>query len=217
MSPALAPMPENPTMAPSGRTGGGLRERKKQRTRDSIQRVAMRLFLEQGYEATTIEQIADAVEISPSTFFNYFPSKEEVVFADDFEPLVARLFLDRPRDEPMSVALRHALMAVLPGVIDSDRDLMLARGRLALQTPALKGRLWQDLEKTQDLVRTLIAERTGRDPEDFELRVVAGALVGALYAAVMEWTRQDGRADMMDLLNRALDTVENGARIDPTG
>jgi AcrR family transcriptional regulator len=210
-------MPENPTMAPSGRTGGGLRERKKQRTRDSIQRVAMRLFLEQGYEATTIEQIADAVEISPSTFFNYFPSKEEVVFADDFEPLIARLFLDRPRDEPMSVALRHAMMAVLPGVVDNDRDLMLARGRLALQTPALKGRLWQDLERTQDLVRTLIAERTGRDPEDFELRVIAGALVGALYAAVMEWTRQDGRADMMDLLNRALDTIENGARIDPTG
>jgi AcrR family transcriptional regulator len=217
MSPAPAPMPENPTMAPSGRPGGGLRERKKQRTRDSIQRVAMRLFLEQGYEATTIEQIADAVEISPSTFFNYFPSKEELVFADDFEPLIARLFLDRPRDEPMSVALRNAMTAVLPGVVDRDRDLMLARGRLALQTPALKGRLWQDLEKTQDLVRTLIAERTARDPEDFELRVVAGALVGALYAAVMEWTRQDGRADMMDLLNRALDTVENGARIDPTG
>src|SRR5258708_40338043 len=195
----------------------GLRERKNQKTRESIQREAMRLIGKQGYEQTTIEQIADAVEISPSTFFNYFPSKEEVVFADDFEPLIARLFLGRPRDEPMSVALRHAMMAVLPGVVDSDRDLMLARGRLALQTPALKGRLWQDLERTQDLVRTLIAERTGRDPEDFELRVIAGALVGALYAAVMEWTRQDGRADMMDLLNRALDTIENGARIDPTG
>ena len=68
----------------------GLRERKKQKTRESIQRTALRLFERQGYEETTIEQIAAAAEISESTFFNYFPTKEDVVLYDAYDP-VAKL------------------------------------------------------------------------------------------------------------------------------
>ena len=86
----------------------GLRERKKQKTREAIQREAMRLFQEQGYEATTIEQIAEAVEISPSTFFNYFPSKEDVVFTDPYDPLFISTFLERPGEESLGTAFRRA-------------------------------------------------------------------------------------------------------------
>src|SRR5437879_13434513 len=108
-------MGENPIMASSDRPPKrvdpalpptGLRERKKQRTRDAIQREAMRLFQEQGYEATTIEQIAAAADISPSTFFNYFPTKEDVVFNDPYDPLFIPLFLERPSAESPSEALR---------------------------------------------------------------------------------------------------------------
>ncbi|TMB71576.1 MAG: TetR family transcriptional regulator, partial [Chloroflexi bacterium] len=87
----------------------GLRERKKQKTRESIQRAALRLFVKQGYEETTIEQIAAAAEISPSTFFNYFPTKEDVVLFDAYDPMAIRMFLERPKDEPLNVVVRRVL------------------------------------------------------------------------------------------------------------
>ena len=98
----------------------GLRERKKLKTRESIQREAMRLFQMQGYEETTIEQIAAAVEISPSTFFNYFPNKEDVVLYDAYDPVVASLLSERPATEPLSIAMRCVLEA-MGGVFDRDR------------------------------------------------------------------------------------------------
>jgi AcrR family transcriptional regulator len=91
-------MPE--TITPIART---LRARKKQKTRESIQREAMRLFGKQGYDQTTVEQIAAAADISPSTFFNYFPTKEDVVLYDAYDPVLASLLLERPADEPLSV------------------------------------------------------------------------------------------------------------------
>src|ERR1700694_4811294 len=103
----------------------GLRERKKQKTKEAIQREAMRLFQEQGYEETTIEQIAEAAEISPSTFFNYFPTKEDVVLYDRYDPMIASLMLARPSEEPPSVVMKH-MFETLGGVLDRDRELILA-------------------------------------------------------------------------------------------
>src|SRR5262249_44921406 len=73
-----------------------LRERKKAKTRAAIQQHALRLFREQGYAATTVEQIAAAAEISPSTFFRYFPTKEDVVLYDDLDPLLIAAFDAQP-------------------------------------------------------------------------------------------------------------------------
>src|ERR1700694_4306632 len=102
-----------PAALPSSASGGGaergVRERKKLKTRESIQRTALRLFEKQGYEETTIEQIAAAAEISPSTFFNYFPTKEDVVLYDAYAPVAIRMFLERPKDEPLNVGLRKVL------------------------------------------------------------------------------------------------------------
>src|SRR5262249_4657684 len=102
-------------MATSARSSGGLRERKKLKTRNAIQREAMRLFHEQGYEETTIEQIAEAVEISPSTFFNYFRTKEDVVFYDPYDPLFVAMLKARPSDEPLGVAIRRTVSEGLGG------------------------------------------------------------------------------------------------------
>jgi AcrR family transcriptional regulator len=196
--------------------GGGLRERKKRKTRETIQREAMRLFQEQGYDETTIEQIAAAAEVSPSTFFNYFPTKEDVVFADEYDPLFISTFLARPSDEPLGVAIRRTFNEFLAGPLQRDRDVILARGRLQLEVPALRGRLWEELEKAQRLFCAVIAERTGRDPDEFELQVTVSVVINAMIMASTEWVRHDGRPDLVDLVNRALDVLEHGAKLDTT-
>jgi len=81
-------------LSPHTEIVGGLRERKKAKTRAAIRREAMRLFREQGYEETTVEQIAEAAEVSPSTFFRYFPTKEDVVLQDDFDVVVVNSELE---------------------------------------------------------------------------------------------------------------------------
>jgi AcrR family transcriptional regulator len=190
----------------------GLRERKKQKTKEAIFRVAMRLFQKQGYEETTIEQIAQAVEISPSTFFNYFPNKEDLVMYDSYDPVILRMLKQRPKDEPLSVTFRRVLEG-LNGAFERDRALVMARGRLMMEVPELRGRLWDELERTQAFVVDLLAERTGRKPDDFELRVTARVAIAALYEATMEWVRQKGRKSVSEYANRALDVAESGGRL----
>ena len=190
----------------------GLRERKKQKTRESIQRTALRLFEKQGYEETTIEQIAAAVEISPSTFFNYFPTKEDVVLYDAYDPMAIRMLLERPRDEPLNVGLRQVLQG-LATAFQREEDTILARGRLFLEVPELRARIWDELERTQVMLAKLLAERTGRRADDFELRVTARVVTGAMFEASLEWMRGKGRRGLTELVNRALDVVESGARL----
>src|ERR1700746_2085024 len=86
----------------------GLRERKKIKTRHAIRREAFRLFDANGYAATTVEQIADAAEVSPSTFFRYFPSKESLLLADDLDPLILQAFDAQPPDLSLIQAFRRA-------------------------------------------------------------------------------------------------------------
>ncbi len=195
-----------------GAKRGGLRDRKKQKTRESIQRTALRLFEKQGYEGTTIEQIAAAVEISPSTFFNYFPTKEDVVLYDAYDPMAIQMFLDRPKDEPLNVGLRQVLES-LAATFERDEHLILARGRLFLEVPELRARMWDEAERTQLMIGQLLAQRTGRRPDDFELRVTARIVTAAMLEASLEWMRSNGRHGLVELANRALDVVESGAHL----
>ena len=205
--------PSLPSPASGGRAKrGGLRERKKQKTRESIQRTALGLFDKRGYEQTTIEQIAAGAEISPSTFFNYFPTKEDVVLYDAYDPVAIRMFLKRPKDEPLYVGLREVLQN-LAATFERDERMILARGRLFLEVPELRARLWDEAERTQQLILQMLAERTGRRADDFELRVTARVVTAALLEASKEWMRSNGRHGLANLANRALDVVESGARL----
>jgi AcrR family transcriptional regulator len=191
----------------------GLRERKKLKTRESIQREAMRLIEKQGYDKTTIEQIAAAVEVSPSTFFNYFPSKEDVVLYDAYDPMIGKLLLERPAGEPLSVALRHVLEE-MAGIFERDRDVILARARLWIEEPSLRARLWEELEKGQVFMSGLIAQRSGRDADDFEIRVTVMVIIMAAMEAMREWVRHDGKGSFVATVGRALDLVDAQARLD---
>jgi AcrR family transcriptional regulator len=187
-------------------SSGGLRERKKQKTKASIQREALRLFKKKGYDETTIEDIAAAAEISPSTFFNYFPSKEDVVIYDEYDPQVFAALMAQHEGETLSESIR-SLILQLGGVFEADSEDILERAKLSLEVPELRARIWEELERARDLFAEVIAKRTGRSATDFEVRVIAMALVAAAFEASIRWVEQGGGGSMLALFTRAIEAV----------
>jgi hypothetical protein len=121
--------------------------------------------------------------------------------------------LNRPADEPLSAGLRHVLQ-LMETIFTRDHDVILARAKLGMEVPALRARMWEEVQRAQVLLCGLIAQRTGRDPDDFELRVVVMVVVVAALEAMFEWIKQGGRGSFVELVNQALDVVDAGARLD---
>src|SRR5689334_22951408 len=113
----------------------GLRERKKIKTRRAIRREAVRLIETQGYGNTTVEQIADAAEVSTSTFFRYFPSKESVLLYDDLLDSIIDAFITAPAELAPIPAYRHAVRQTFAEMEDADRDYSLRGQRLMYAVP----------------------------------------------------------------------------------
>jgi AcrR family transcriptional regulator len=172
----------------------------------------LRLFLKKGYRETTIEEIAAAAEISPSTFFNYFPTKEDAVLYDIYDPIALEMIVQRPKEESLSAVVRGVLQK-LAEMFDRDKEMILARGRLVMEVPELRSRIWDELERTQTLFAGALAERTGQAADAFEVRVTARIFVSAMYEAVVEWMTTDGGEPLAKLAGRALDIMEQGARL----
>jgi AcrR family transcriptional regulator len=190
-----------------------LRERKKLRTLQTIRREAYRLFAAQGYEATTVDQIADAAEVSASTFFRYFPAKEDVVLSDEYDPTLVEALRARPPGEPIIESLRHALTDSLGRLLEADHDELLLRTRLGFNDPAIRARSWDEQQRSQDVVAALISERTGRDPDDLDVHCAAAALIAVSTAVVRHWVQRDGKVDLVALHDRQFALLAEGLRI----
>jgi AcrR family transcriptional regulator len=162
----------------------GLRERKKAKTRAAIQEEALRLFREHGYAATTVEQIAEAAEVSPSTFFRYFPTKEDVVLYDELDPVIIATFDAQPPDLDTITAFRRTISSVFVALPDVDREQQMERSQLILEVPELRMRMLDQLGGMIDLFASMIGRREHRDPADLTVRTLAGAILGALFAAL---------------------------------
>ncbi|NEA24385.1 TetR family transcriptional regulator [Actinomadura bangladeshensis] len=161
-----------------------LRERKKLRTRRAIQDHALRLFGEQGYDETTVEQIAAAAEISPSTFFRYFPTKEDVVVTDEYDPIMAQIIRDQPPEVSAIEALRAMLREILPQLYANDLEALRTRMRLTATVPAVRGRTFESMRGTFDLMSEAIGERTGRAADDPDVEAFSWAVLGVMQAAM---------------------------------
>ena len=186
-----------------------LRERRRIRTRRTIQAHALRLFADKGFQATTIEEIAAAAEMAPRTFFRYFPTKEEVVFWSEYPPKLAESVARRPDDEPALEALHHGIVDGLAAIWDQDeeRERMLERLRLAFRTPALHPRMRQQQASWAAVLAEILADRLGERPDDLEVRIIAAAVAAAVWVAAEEWQAQDGDGDLGALIDQALGTV----------
>src|SRR6516164_10407376 len=119
---------------------GGLRERKKARTRAAIREHALRLFREQGYQRTTVEQIASAAEVSPSTFFRYFPTKEDLVLQDDMDTRMLEAFERQPSDLSPLSAVRAAVREMFDSYTEADLETLGETTVLTLTVPEVRAR-----------------------------------------------------------------------------
>lgn len=190
----------------------GLRERKKVKTRRAIQTAALDLIERQGYEATTVEQIAAAAEVSPSTFFRYFPTKEDAILQDEYDPMMATLIAEQPADLTPIEAVRHGLRTALGAALGGDRERVLQRTRMAFAVPAVRARTLDSMRTTEEILAQALAQRTGRPSDDFELKALAGAIVGALLVAMEHWAASDGHVDLGEVTDQALQAVANAGR-----
>jgi AcrR family transcriptional regulator len=190
----------------------GLRARKKARTREAIRDHAFRLFREQGYGATTVEQIADAAEVSPSTFFRYFPTKEDVALTDDLDPLFIEAYRAQPREDGEIAAIRAAMRTVLEqtpaDVVDRDRE----RQRIILGTPELRARALDQTLLAFRMLAEVVAGRVGRKPDDLAVRTFVGAVIGVGMTALADATH-DPELDPMERFDAALGHLARGLEL----
>lgn len=189
----------------------GLRERKKALTRAAIEDAALKLFLEKGYDQTTVEELAELVMISPRTFFRYFASKEEVVFgwirevAGEAGDLLAR----RPPDEPVLDSLRHVLDTLIPMFVE-QRDRQLARLRLVLMTPSLAPGFMQTMMSFERVFTEFAAPRMAGGARDRRGRLLAAGVVVAIRVANEAWLESGGTEDLPTLVTENVELLLGG-------
>ncbi len=162
-----------------------LRERKKARTRASLREHALRLFREQGYAATTVEQIAAAAEVSPSTFFRYFPTKEDVVLQDAMDTRMADALLHQPPGLAPVAAMRAAVRETWSTFTAEEWEQFRQASELTASFPEIRARAIYEFTRTIDVLAEALAQRSGRQAGDLAVRVLAGAVIGVIMSVTM--------------------------------
>ena len=193
----------------------GLRERKKAKTRAAIREHALRLFEDQGYAATTVDQIAEAADVSQSTFFRYFPTKEDVIVTDDFDAVIVAEMKAQPADLHPVEAIRRSIRSAFENVSAQEWKRERLRQRLFQSVPELRARAVQQYVETIDLLAGVVAERAGLPADDFSARVVAGAVIGAALAAVSDGMTAGYELADFDRMDAALNLLQAGLPLGP--
>jgi AcrR family transcriptional regulator len=199
-----------------GASPPSLRERKKAKTRKALADTATELFAEHGFDHTTVEEIAEACDVSPRTFFRYFSSKEDVLFAVGDQRL--RELLDaiasRPSGEPPLRSMREAALSLVPEYT-SNRAQLTTRKRIIAETQSLRSRGLERQLGWEDAVTDALGQRiTDAGPASIELRLVASVSTATLRAALHTWLEAGG--DLATLINDAFDRLSRGLEPSPT-
>lgn len=160
-----------------------LRERKKLSTRIAIRRAAFELFAARGYADTTVEQIADAADISPRTFYRYYRVKEAVLLSDDQVAPIVAAFAKAPPELSIIAAYRHAVAQVFSAMTPEEREDAATGQRLMYQVPEARGLLYSEYIRVIEMITEALTARPDAPPDELGRRVIAGAIVGVLIAA----------------------------------
>ena len=191
-------------------TRPGTRQRRRDRTRQDLARAAVRLFEERGFDGSTVEDIADAADVSVSTFFRLFPRKEDVIFYDLPERLDAMRADFAAADHPTAwQTVRNAFVANARTWDDEEQAFGLARARLFHSERALAARYLEMCQEWEGVVAGIVAAERGTDPRtDLYALLVGASTVSAFRAAFI--ARINGGTQIADLLDEAFTMLENG-------
>jgi AcrR family transcriptional regulator len=188
----------------------GLRERKKQATRESLIEVALELFAADGVDAVSVEQIAARVEVSARTFHRYFTSKDDVLFADsdDRRRRIVEALDARPADEPLLDTLRAAALVLVEGVaVDPRRERI--RQRIVEGNDRLRARSLRNSEEFADVLAAHVARRLGVRPDAAHPRLLAGWTLASLRVVHRRWLEHP-RVDLVAEVEAAFDLLAAG-------
>jgi AcrR family transcriptional regulator len=181
----------------------GLRERKKQRTRQHIAEIARRLFAERGFDRVTVAEVAREAEVAQATVFNYFPTKEDLFYSrlEAFEDELMRTIRDRKPGESVLAAFGGFLLDQQGGVLamnapggdDEATERIRTVSRVITESPALLARERQVFDRYAETLASFLAEETGAEPGDVAPRVAANAIIG-LHRALIDYVREQAAA-----------------------
>lgn len=195
-------------------TAVGLRERKRERTRDDIVDAALALFVEHGFDATTVESIAATADVSQRTFFRYFPAKEDVLFdeagsARQRDRIVAEL--EAHEGGVPAVRMVVDALRTLKPTWESELPNLMMRHRVISETPALASRAQRRRHLWESAVVDTLARRFGSSPDTLlELQVIVAATTAATHVALDAWVSSGGRRSLGDLLDQVLELLIDG-------
>jgi AcrR family transcriptional regulator len=206
--PAVAQVPL-PGPAGGAPEAGDLRSRKKERTRAAINDAALELFIEKGFEATTVDEIAERAEVSKATFFRYFATKAEVIFAVDaphHDALFAAI-VGRPAVEDDLTAVRRALVDTWIGQLDIGHAVR--QGKAAATSPLLRGLSYDLNMRWQGIVSSALAERRQLAEVDQRCRLVAGLVFAVFSNAYNDWLSAGGTDDFSAVVEHAFALLDD--------
>lgn len=191
----------------------GLRERNIAAAKSTIQACAMQLFAKNGYTQTTVEQIAEAAEVSPSTFFRYFNTKEAVILYDTVDPIIIGAFMRQSPDIPTIRAMRNAVQELGNTLSIEKKQLELQRFELLNSDQTLRNKAFGETAASIDAFASIIAQRTGKNANDIAVRNLAGAVVGVMVAVLQQSYEQPSMAIFEGGMDAALARLEQGLEL----
>ncbi len=192
----------------------GLRKRQRAAAIKRIQAAALDLFDERGFENVTIEEIAAAAEVSPSSVYRYLGTKEGIVLYDEFDFRLIDAVEAELASHPPVEAVRRAVASVMAAFFDRDEQLARRKIDYAFDNPHLHAAMVQLVDQFTQLVADSLARATRRSGNELEIQVIASTLVWALTTAARIWHTERYTRPLQQVLDEALAVVEGGLQLD---
>lgn len=191
----------------------GLRERKRMAMIRRIQLTALDLFDRYGYQQVSVERIAAAAEVSPSSVYRHFGTKERLVLWDEYDPVaLQQLAEELPRLPPMA-AVRLAMTSMLNAILQEEGDRVRRRVRYMVEEPAVAAASAVEALQMAEAIAAMLADGLGRDQTDAQVHLFAYGFVGAVMGALRYWYASGFRASLPDLVDQVVDSLEHGFQL----